>query len=61
MALEVKLSGSDAVLELAAKSLRRFADSMTTAPASLAIVVATGPSYRRTDGVHVISIGTLGP
>lgn len=61
VALEVKLSGSDAVLELAAKSLRRFADSMTTAPASSGIVVATGPSYRRTDGVHVISIGTLGP
>ena len=61
VALEVKLSGTDAVLDLAAKALLRFGDSMRTPPAALGIVVATGPSYRRSDGVHVISIGTLGP
>lgn len=60
-ALEVKLSGTDAVLDLAAKALLRFGERMRTKPAGLGIVVATGPSYRRTDGVHVISVGTLGP
>jgi len=61
MALEVKLSGTDAGLDLAAKALRRFGASMRTPPAALGIVVATGPTYRRPDGVIVISLGTLGP
>lgn len=61
MALEVKLTGTDAVLDLASKALRRFGDGMRTPPAGLGIVVAAGPSYQRTDGVNVISLGTLGP
>ena len=61
MALEVKLTGTDAVLDLASKALRRFGDGMSTPPAGLGIVVAAGPSYQRTDGVNVISLGTLGP
>ncbi len=61
LALEVKLSGTDVVLDLAAKSLLRFGDNMKVPPSGLGIVVATGPSYQRTDGVHVIALGTLGP
>ncbi len=59
--LEIKLSGSDTVLDAAAKGLVRFGAAMRTPPAGLGIVVATGPSYRRTDGVNVIALGALGP
>lgn len=61
VALEVKLTASDVALDRAAKSLVNFSGSMKTAPSGLGIVVATGPSYRRPDGVHVIAIGALGP
>lgn len=61
VAVEVNLSASDAVLDRAATSLVSFGRSMKTPPASLAIVVATGPSYRRADGVFVVAVGALGP
>lgn len=60
-ALEVKLSADEAGVERTAATLIRFGQSMRNPPAGLAIVVATGPSYCRADGVHVISLGTLGP
>lgn len=61
MAWEVKLSATDRGIDLAADTLRRFGASMRTPPTSLGIIVATGPSYRRTDGVHVVAVGALGP
>lgn len=60
-ALEVKLSGTGVALDLAAKTLLRFGESMRRPPTALGIVVAAGPSYRRADGVHVLSVTTLGP
>jgi hypothetical protein len=62
-ALEVKLGHGQA--DEAAAALLRFRDrvdiGMHGAPAALAVVVGTGYSYVRDDGVAVISIGTLGP
>jgi hypothetical protein len=62
-ALEVKLGHGQA--DEAAAALLRFRDRVDIgvhgAPAALAVVVGTGYSYVRDDGVAVISIGTLGP
>jgi predicted AAA+ superfamily ATPase len=60
--LEVKLTGGNSrVLDAAAAGLLRAAGAMSTPPAALAVVTATGPSYRREDGVNVISITDLRP
>lgn len=59
--IEVKLSARPQVIDPAAAGLLRIASRMRTPPAALAVVTATGPSYRRPDGVHVISILDLGP
>ncbi|MGH7882718.1 MAG: DUF4143 domain-containing protein, partial [Candidatus Dormibacteraceae bacterium] len=62
-AFEVKLGAL--ALDNAAATLRTFADRVDTTrcgpPASLAVITPGGPSYRRPDGVNVISIGCLGP
>jgi uncharacterized protein len=60
-AFEVKL-GSGQVDEAAA-SLHRFAAQIDSsgAPAVLSVIVATGYSYVRDDGIAVIPIGALGP
>lgn len=58
---EVKLSSSPRVVDDAAAKLMRIASNMRTAPESLTILTATGPSYRREDGVNVVSTLTLGP
>ncbi|GEN81221.1 ATP-binding protein [Actinotalea fermentans] len=59
--IEVKLGARPEVVDVAAAGLIRIARSMRTPPAALAVVTATGPSYRRDDGVDVISILDLGP
>lgn len=62
-AFEVKL-GPDAV-DVAAASLRRFAETVDTSrvgtPAVLAVITGSGYGYRRPDGIHVVPIGALGP
>lgn len=62
-AFEAKLG--QAQIDGAAVNLLRFADRVDTTyngqPGVLAVVVPTGISYRRSDGVHVIAIGSLGP
>lgn len=60
-ALQVKLAPAQAVVDATADALVRFGRRMRTPPAALGIVTATGPSFRRADGVHIISLGTLGP
>ncbi len=60
--IEVKLTGSSpAVLDAAAAGLLRVADRMRSTPVALAVVTATGPSYRRADGVDVIALTDLRP
>lgn len=62
-AFEVKLG--QAQVDEAAAHLLTFAERVDTSvcgrPSTLAIVVATGPGYKRPDGVAVIPIGALAP
>lgn len=62
-AFEVKLGAG--LIDDAADGLARFAgliDTTTSEPPSLlAVLVPTGPSYVRKDGVAVVSLTTLGP
>lgn len=62
-AFEVKLG--DHRVDEAAENLLRFRNRVDTErmgePGTLAIITGTGFAYRRTDGVAVIPIGTLGP
>lgn len=61
-AFEVKLGDVD--LDDAAKKLLNFADNIdiykTRNPSSLNIIVGTGYTYTRPDGVNVVSLSTLG-
>lgn len=59
--IEVKLGARPEVVDSAAAGLLRIARHMRTPPTALAVVTATGPSYRRPDGVNVISIQDLAP
>jgi hypothetical protein len=63
-AFEVKLGG-EAAIDVAAKSLAKFARRIDTRrsgkPAALAVIVTTGYGYVRDDGIQVIPIGALGP
>ncbi len=60
-AIEIKLGGG--YIEEAAKNLLKFKERIDTekcgGPAFLAILTGTNYSYRRPDGVYVVSIGTL--
>jgi hypothetical protein len=62
-AFEVKLGTRQ--VDDGAATLLRLADRIDTAimgaPVTLGVIVPTGYSYRRPDGVSVIAIGTLGP
>jgi len=61
-AFEIKL-GLGYINE-AAENLKKFASNIDTTkmdlPKSLNIIVGTGMSYRRPDGINVISLATLG-
>lgn len=63
-AFEIKLGGATAIEE-AATALQKFARQVDTdrsgEPSVLAVVTASGYSYRREDGIQVVSIGALGP
>lgn len=62
-AIEVKLGVND--LDAAAKTLRKFVNkieiTLSGEPEFLAVVTATGPAYRRSDGVYLLPIGILKP
>jgi uncharacterized protein len=62
-AFEIKLN--PAAVDEAAAALRRFAANVDTTvhgePKVLGVITSTGYAGRRDDGVHVISISTLGP
>ncbi len=61
-AFEIKLGVG--YIEEAAKNLKKFAGNIDTAnmdvPKSLNIITGTGMSYRRPDGINVISLASLG-
>lgn len=62
-AVEVKLGG-DALVEDGAASLKRLRDKIEAksdepSPSFLMVLTATGPRYRREDGVCVVPINTL--
>ncbi|MDQ1724621.1 MAG: uncharacterized protein QOG52_1649, partial [Frankiaceae bacterium] len=61
LGIEVKLSGRPEVIDFAAAGLVHLASRMRTPPTALTVITATGPAYRRKDGVHVTSILDLGP
>lgn len=59
---EVKLTaGNPHVLDAAANELLKVARSMKRAPEALTVITATGPSYRRSDGVNVVALTELAP
>jgi predicted AAA+ superfamily ATPase len=61
-AFEIKLGTG--MIEEAAQNLKKLANNIDTRktkpPQSLNIIVGTGISYTRSDGINVISIGSLG-
>lgn len=61
-AFEIKLGTG--FIEDAAHSLKKFVKNIDTTktelPSSLNIITGTGMSYRRSDGINVISLATLG-
>jgi uncharacterized protein len=61
-AFEIKLGVG--YIEEAAANLKKFEQTIDTekmgAPKSLNIITGTGMSYRRSDGINVISLGVLG-
>ena len=61
-AFEIKLGVG--FIDEAAKNLKRFAENIDTvkmeSPKSLNIISGTGMSYRRPDGINVISLASLG-
>lgn len=62
VAFEIKLGVGH--IDEAAKNLKRFAKNIDTnkteSPKSLNIITGTGMSYRRPDGINVISLASLG-
>ena len=65
IAAEMKLSHSPDVIDAAARSLLRVADSVDTTKAgpqaALLVITPTGYAYTRPDGVAVAPLTTLGP
>ena len=61
-AFEIKLGVG--YIDEAAKNLKKFSANIDTAkmeaPKSLTIITGTGMSYRRPDGIHVVSLASLG-
>jgi predicted AAA+ superfamily ATPase len=61
-AFEIKLGVG--YIDEAAENLKKFSANIDTAkmeaPKSLNIITGTGMSYRRADGIHVISLASLG-
>lgn len=58
---EIKLGHNKEIIDAAAAGLLNFADQVAGPdPSSLTVIVSSGPSYRRRDGVNVVAIGALG-
>ncbi|MDR0691677.1 MAG: hypothetical protein LBF69_01420 [Prevotellaceae bacterium] len=61
-AFEIKLGTG--MIEETAQNLQKLANNINTLktkpPQSLNIIVGTGISYTRPDGINVISVGSLG-
>ena len=57
-AIEIKLGGEKLINE-GAKNLLNIRSLVATEPAFLMIVTATGPAYRRPDGIYVVPINCL--
>ncbi|WP_022870123.1 ATP-binding protein [Yaniella halotolerans] len=58
---EIKLGHNKEIIDAAATGLLNFADQVVGPdPSSLTVIVSSGPSYRRRDGVNVVAIGALG-
>lgn len=58
---EIKLGHNKEIIDAAAAGLLNFADQVAgSGPSSLTVIVSSGPSYRRRDGVNVVAIGALG-
>lgn len=60
-AVEVKLSSHPDVVDRAAANLVRITNLMARPAVARIVITATGPSYRRADGVAVVSILDLAP
>jgi predicted AAA+ superfamily ATPase len=58
-ALEVKLSSKPDNIDIYSNSLRIMTEKMNYAPEFCAVITATGPSYTRQDGVHIINLFDL--
>ena len=65
VAVEVKLSPSEKVVDTAAASLLRLRDKIATSRAqdmpALVVVTSAGAAYRRADGIQVVPVTHLGP
>lgn len=57
--VEVKLGERD--VDKAASSLLRLADVVPRRPKALLVITGTSLAYTRSDGVHVVPLGLLGP
>lgn len=57
---EVKLGMTPEIIDGAAHSLLVFAQQVSQQPSALTVVVPSGPSYRRLDGVNVVALAALG-
>jgi len=59
------LNSAPSVIDKAANSLKRLKEKVTRERSSnlaaLVVITATGPAYRRPDGVQVIPLPLLGP
>ena len=57
---EVKLGVTPEIIDGAARGLRAFAEQVSQPSSALTVVVPSGPSYRRADGVNVVALAALG-
>lgn len=57
---EVKLGVTPEIIDGAARGLRAFAEQVSQPSNALTVVVPSGPSYRRADGVNVVALAALG-
>lgn len=57
-AVEIKLGG-EKLIDEGVKNLLRLKDTVREAPAFMMIVTATGPAYRRPEGVYVVPVNCL--
>ena len=59
--IEVKLGGGHSIDDAAGSLLKLAAERVAKPPLALLIITAGPYCYRRTDGVHVVPLGCIGP